>query len=369
MPLHVLSIAYPFAPVSRDPVGGAEQVLARLDRALVAAGHRSTVVAVAGSRTAGELVAIPAVAGPIDEVSRVRTYNAVRRAIAQTLEREAIDVVHIHGVDFAGYLPSPGVPVLVTLHLPPSLYPAAILQTSRPDTWLVPVSHTQARSFQGVRLLPPIENGVEIPPRTAHARRGFTLAMGRVCPEKNFADALDAAQLANSPLLLAGNVFNYSEHQAYFETQIAPRLDPRRRWIGAIAGTRKRRLLTAARCVLIPSRIAETSSLVAMESLAAGTPVVAYRSGALPEVVEHGRTGFIVDNVEQMAEAIRRIDAIDPTECRRVAEERYALDRMTRTYLDLYHRLIPSRHGASTKTWSRGREQQGSPHCDERVLP
>lgn len=347
MPLHILSIAYPFAPVAIDPVGGAEQVLARLDRALVAAGHRSTVIAMEGSRTAGALIGIPAVGGPIDDVSRVRTYNAVRRAIADTLAHEAIDLVHIHGVDFAGYLPAPGVPVLITLHLPLFMYPQAVLQTSRPDTWLVPVSHSQARTAAGLRLLPPIENGVDIPPRKPHARRSYALALGRVCPEKNFAEALDAARLANSPLLLAGNVFNYREHQAYFAQEIAPRLDRHRRWIGPIAGSRKRRLLAAARCVLVPSRVAETSSLVAMESLAAGTPVIAYRSGALPEVVEHGRTGFIVDNVEQMADAIRRVHEIDPTQCRRVAEDLYSLDRMTRTYLDLYRRLVPAKRRAS----------------------
>jgi glycosyltransferase involved in cell wall biosynthesis len=203
-----------------------------------------------------------------------------------------------------------------------------------------------------LQLLAPIENGVEIPAHAPYARRSYTLALGRVCPEKNFGEAIEAAKLAGYPLLLAGCVFNYREHQSYFDTQITPRLDRRHRWIGTIAGARKRRLLAGARCVLVPSRVAETSSLVAMEALAAGTPVVAYRSGALPEIVDHGRTGFIVDDVASMADAIRRVDQIDREECRRVARERYCLRRMTGAYIELYQRLatasrsIPRRDGS-----------------------
>jgi glycosyltransferase involved in cell wall biosynthesis len=80
-----------------------------------------------------------------------------------------------------------------------------------------------------------------------------------------------------------------------------------------------------------------------MEALAAGTPVIAYRSGALPEIVEHGQTGFIVDDMESMADAIRRIDRIDPSQCRRSAQERFTLARMTSAYLSLYDTLANRR--------------------------
>lgn len=338
-PLSVLSVAYPFAPVRADPVGGAEQILARLDRALADAGHRSTVIAAEGSSVAGRLIASSAAAGLIDAAARARACSSVRAAMSEVLAHERIDLIHLHSLDFFEYLPPPGVPVLVTLHLPLDLYPEAALRPARAGTWLLPVSASQARSGPGLPLLPPLENGVDPPPNRHHARRGYALALGRVCPEKNFSDALDASRRAGCPLLLAGHVYEYPEHLRYFDAEITPRLDRSRRWIGWIAGARKRRLLAGARCVLIPSRIAETSSLVAMEALAAGVPVIAYRAGALPDIVEHGRTGFLAEDVPSMARAIRAAGEIDPEECRRAARQRFSAARMIREYLTLYERL------------------------------
>jgi hypothetical protein len=326
--LSILSVAYPFAPVRSDTVGGAEQVLARLDRALVEAGHASTVIAVEGSSAAGRLLASPAVQGIIDDASRARVHSNIRAMIADVLATARVDLVHLHGLDFLEYLPPAGVPVLVTLHLPLQLYSEEALHPARAATWLLPVSAGQARGSTGPAFLPPIENGVDLPCGGPHARRGY--ALGRVCPEKNFAAALDACRLAGCPLLLAGEVYAYPEHLSYFDHEITPRLDPSRRWIGRIAG---------ARCVLIPSRIAETSSLVAMEALAAGVPVIAYPAGALPDIVEPGRTGFIVEDAAAMAEAIRAAAGIDPGSCRRAARERFSAERMIGEYLALYARL------------------------------
>lgn len=347
-PLSILSIAYPFAPVQQDAVGGAEQILARLDRALVAAGHRSTVIALEGSRVAGRLIASPARHGLIDADLRARAHRDIRAAMARVLAHEAVDLVHLHSLDFAEHLPAPGVPVLVSLHLPLELYPATAIRPARERTWLLPVSRSQALTAPGAPLLPPIENGVDLPPPAPHARRGYALALGRICPEKNFGAALEACRLARRPLLLAGRVYGHPEHLRYFDAEIVPRLDRSRRWIGCIAGDRKRRLLAGARCVLIPSRIAETSSLVAMEALAAGAPVIAYRAGALPDIVEHGRTGYIVEDVASMAAALERVDRIDSGECRRAARERFASGRMIGEYMALYRRLtrsIPPRDG------------------------
>lgn len=337
--LKVLSVAFPLAPVARDPVGGAERILSVLDAALVERGHHSIVIAPRGSSTAGTLVEIPAPRGPFDLACRERAQASVRDAIALVRRHEVVDVVHLHGLDFAAYLPAPGIPVLATLHLPAALYGAEALNPTRPDTWLVPVSASQACGMASAALLPPIGNGVELPSQRPHARRGYALAMGRICPEKAYHEALDAAALAGRPLLLAGNVFAYAEHERYFQEQIAPRLDALRRWIGPISGNRKRRLLEGARCLLIPSRIAETSSLVAMEALAAGTPVIAYRTGALPEIIEDGVSGFIVDDAAGMARAIAAADRIDPERCRRAARERFAIQAMVEGYLAVYRRL------------------------------
>ena len=155
----------------------------------------------------------------------------------------------------------------------------------------------------------------ENPFAPATRKRNFALTLGRICPEKGFHDAIAAARAAQTPLLIAGEVFGWETHRRYFDEQIAPQLDKQVRFIGALRGARKQRLLAAARCVLIASRAPETSSLVAMEALAAGTPVIAYRSGALPDIVEHGVTGFIVDDAGGMARAIAQCARIEPGAC------------------------------------------------------
>ena len=340
MVLTVLNVAYPLAPVGPDAVGGAEQVLSALDRALVAAGHRSLVVACEGSEVAGTLCPIPAEPGPLDDAARQRAWAAQRRVIADCRRRWPIDVVHLHGIDFDAYLPADG-PTLVTLHLPLGWYPAAALQPSRPDLWLHGVSEAQGRDVPpGARLLPPIPNGVSIGDGALpHARRGFALTLGRICPEKGIHLALDAARRADVPLIVAGRLFRYESHERYFEREVAPRLDGRRRFVGPLGLRRKRRFLAAARCLLVPSLCPETSSLVAMEALSCGTPVVAFPNGALPEIVDHGRTGFLVRDVAEMAEAIRAAADLDPAECRAEAARRFSLDRMVDRYIDVYHRL------------------------------
>ncbi|WP_309085187.1 glycosyltransferase family 4 protein [Chelativorans sp.] len=357
MALAVLSVAYPFAPVGPDAVGGAEQVLSALDEALVRHGHRSLVIACEGSKPAGELVPLPVPAGPIDEAVRHQVWAELGRLIAAVAAREHVDLVHLHGIDFHAYLPE-RVPTLATLHLPLDWYPDWIFQR-RPNLWLHCVSQAQHRTAPaGAALLPPIENGV---PRklfeTRQRKRGHALVLSRICPEKGIHLALEASRVADVPLLIGGKVFPYEAHERYFRDEVTPLLDTRRRFLGPLGFNRKRRLLASARCVVIPSLVAETSSLTAMEALACGTPVVAFANGALPEVVENGRTGFIVKDVSEMAKAIAAASTLDPAVCRAAARERFSPERMERRYLDLYAKLADA---APTRRGSKGASVPGA---------
>src|SRR5262249_15360758 len=142
------------------------------------------------------------------------------------------------------------------------------------------------------------------------------------------------------PLVIAGKVFPYPSHEEYFRNELEPRIDGRMvRFLGPVFGEHKRRLLAAASCLLTPSLVPETGSLVSMEALACGTPVIALPAGALAEVVEHGRTGFLVNDVAGMAEAVRRVGEISPADCLNAAQTRFSAERMISEHLARYEQL------------------------------
>ncbi len=340
MPLTVLSVAYRFGPVGEAAVGGAEQVLGAIDRALTAAGHRSLVVACEGSAPAGELFATPLPVGALDQTDPAWYRDQVQAAIDRALRRHPVDLVHMHGLDFAGYRVPESVPVLVTLHMPVSWYSSGAWLKMRPGVHLQCVSESQRRSCPAeLPVVAVVPNGVALPEQPPVRKENFALALGRICPEKNVHAALQAGSAAGLPVWIGGEVFPYTAHQQYFRSEVAPRLDGGHRFLGPLNVARKQDLLARARCLLHPTLAPETSSLVAMEALAAGTPVVAYPSGALPEIVEDGVTGFLVENAREMAEAIGRVGELRPEACRAAARERFSLDVMLCGYFDLYARL------------------------------
>ena len=339
--MSILNVAYPLFPVSADSSGGAEQILYLLERGLVSAGCKSVVVAAEGSRISGALIETPAAPGKITDAAREQAQRAHLAAIERALEQFRVDLIHFHGLDFDHYVPASRMPKLATLHLPLAWYSPSVLDSGIVN--LCCVSESQARTAPNGVQLPVVQNGIDVARYRPQApRRDYLLWLGRVCEEKGTDIALRVAHRLDLPLLVAGPVHPFAYHEAYFKERVAPLLDDERRWIGAVALEQKIELLAHARCVLIPSLAPETGSLVAMEAISSGAPVIAFRSGALPEIVEDGVTGFLVGGEDEMAQAVNRSAEISPARCREEALRRFDSARMVEGYINLYRDLLAS---------------------------
>jgi glycosyltransferase involved in cell wall biosynthesis len=347
--VNILSVAFPLLTVGPDSGGGAEQILYLLERRLVALGHRSFVIAAEGSEISGSLIPSPAADGEITSAVRCKAQSIHRELIESLLRKHAVDVIHFHGLDFHAYVPfDPGhVAMLATLHLPVAWYPDEIFRI--PAMLFNCVSQHQAVGVTG-RRLPFITNGVDLSQyKTWSQPREHLLFMARICPEKGVDAALRVARQLDLPLLVAGPVHPFRTHQEYFTHKVYPLLDRKRRYLGPVGLAQKTELLAGAQAVLIPSLASETSSLVAMEAASAGTPVIAYRSGALPEVIADGQTGFIVESEQEMAEAVGRVPTIFPDECRKRACKLFDADRMAAQYIELYSQIVQDRPSCSNR--------------------
>ncbi len=385
----ILSVAFPFAPVGHGAVGGAEVVLSQLECALAEFGYDSVVIAHAASQPRGKLYPVPVPPERITDPVRENVAGTLQGQIERALAENPVALVHMHGLDFDRYLFPAKVPVLVTLHLPLAWYPQTIWELPGNYTFVC-VSESQRRSCPEAAQARVIVIGNGVPlPDVSKLRSGgrYALMLARICEEKNLHTGLDAAALAGAPAMLAGDVFPYPDHLRYFSEQIEPRLTrqdtahterqsehltrPEARFLGPVTGAAKARLLARAACLLVPSLAPETSSLVAMEALASGVPVIAMASGALPEIIEDGRTGFLIppgsdhEAAERMAEAIRRVPVLDRALCRSVAAERFELSRMVAQYIELYATLAlrePQLHTPLATGSQVGSTQRPQPH-------
>ena len=350
----VLYVAYPLLPVHDESAGGAEQILWTLERENSRGGAQTTVAASAGSRVSGELFSTGEPCTQADDYERRRNEHEDRVvAFVRRRAREgnAFGLIHDHSGSFWKRAAEVDTLVLGTLHLPRSFYPAETFNRVPPNVSFNCVSGSQARSFAGLESLAGIvPNGIaldyfeSVEGIAADQGRQGLLWLGRICEEKAPHLALDIAERTQMPITLAGQVYPFSYHQQYFEREVAPRLRAmaNARFISAPPAELKRRLLCEAQALLITSLAEETSSLVAMEAAASGTPVVAFRKGALPEVVREGVTGFLAEDISQAVFALQQVGSIRPEACVQHAQENFSAAKMAERYSQLYEQLTYS---------------------------
>jgi glycosyltransferase involved in cell wall biosynthesis len=253
-----------------------------------------------------------------------------------------VDVVHDHTL--IGPLHAQRAaraPVVTTNHGPFDAALLALYREVAPRVPVIAISQHQAGTATGVPIVRVIYHGLDVGAiPVGHGAGGYLLFLGRMVPGKGAHRAARAARAAGVPLLLAARMREPGE-AAYFEQQVRPLLGGAIEYIGEVGVADKHRLLGDAVALVTPIRWPEPFGLAMIEALAAGTPVLAYRSGAAPEVVEHRTTGYLCDDEADLVRRIRDVERIDRRACRAAAETRFSMARMARDHLDVYAQLSP----------------------------
>jgi glycosyltransferase involved in cell wall biosynthesis len=355
--VRVLYVAYPLLTVSPESAGGAEQVLWTLEREMAQRGVCTTVAASERSSVTGELFSTGEPCSTPDDLER-RNREHQERVLElidwRTSQGEAFDLIHDMSGSFWGRAAQIQAPVLATLHLPRDFYSPRLFEEVAPNVSFNCVSATQAKSFAGLDAIAgSVGNGIDLDRfavapgldsegENAAAARGGLLWLGRICPEKAPHLALEIAQRASIAITLAGQVYPFSYHRRYFDDEVAWRLRkmPEACFLESPSVKQKTELLRSAQAVLATSQVDETSSLVAMEAAASGTPVIAFARGALTEVVSEGVTGFLAQGVDEAVQALQRLHEIESAACRQHARDHFSSATMADGYTALYARIL-----------------------------
>lgn len=320
--------------------GGIERVVDSLTRHLLARGHHVTLFATGDSQCEAECLWTEPLALRVLGFDTWSSHLSEALHLANAFSRRAeFDLFHNHlgplGVSFAQAC---GAPTVTTLHGP--ILPENqryFLATS--DHPYVSISEAQREGCPTLNYIDTVYNGIETSEFGLSPKQNYLLFLGRISPEKGTHLAIEAAQRAGYPLIIAGKVDPYD--RPYFDAEIAHRIDGEQvRFIGEVGGKAKHELIQGARALLHLVQWSEPFGLVMAEALASGTPAIGMPFGSIPEVISHGLTGYVVENVDEAVQAISKLEAIDPRVCRQEAVRRFDAARMVDGYEEVYSRLV-----------------------------
>lgn len=364
-----IALVAPLVSVIAEPyLGGAQALVADLARGLARRGHSVTLFARAGSFIPGvhiEQIAVPESVRPADfsdlshetraDVGFFAQANLFLELFLHLRRREGeFDVIHAHAYDWPAFTCSAliqAIPVIHTLHLQaisPGINAALhVLHGQGHPLTLTTVSHACAASYADYTPIDHvIYNGIDaaaIPFAPDAAPDAPLLFAGRIAPEKGVEAAITIAERAGRRLLIAGGIYD----QRYYDQRIAPRLreaGERVTYLGHMEHEAVWKLMGQSSGLLFPGEWDEPFGLAAVEAMAAGTPVIAFRSGAVPEIIRDGETGFIVDpgDITRAAALVERLPAISRARCREHTETNFGFERMIEEYERVYNGVVQS---------------------------
>jgi glycosyltransferase involved in cell wall biosynthesis len=337
-PMRIAIIGTPWVPVPPPAYGGTEAVLEQLIRGLVDLGVE---VAYAGHPdTDLPVTMLPTVdRQDIGDMGQTACELAHVTLAYEAADAWGADLVHDNTLlgPLAGRI---GVPRVVTSHGPFDSLTTPVFERIGRECALVAISRSQAASAPSVPVSAVVHHGIDVDEWPFQEAPGdYVLFLGRMHPDKGPHRAIDIAREAEVPLVLAAKMREGPELD-FFEREVRPRLHADAHFLGEADATTKRRLLASAKGLLNPISWAEPFGMVMVEALACGTPVVVTPCGAAPEIVQHGRTGFLCPTSGDAVAAVRAIDTLDRAGCRADVATRYPVANMVRGYLDVYRRAL-----------------------------
>jgi glycosyltransferase involved in cell wall biosynthesis len=321
--------------------GGTERVVSWLTEELVRQGHDVTLFASGDSRTAARLEPIVPRALRLDGIHNSLPYNLIMLDRVAARQNE-FDVLHFH-IDLFHYPVFRGMAnrTLSTLHGRQDLPELPDIYRAFPHMPLVSISNHQRLPVPPVNWRGTVYHGLpDGMLKEGKGDGGYLAFLGRICADKGILPAIEIARRAGLTLKVAAKVDPFDRQ--YFDEQVKPVMDrsPHVEFIGEIDDRSKQDFLGRARALLFPICWPEPFGLVMIESMACGTPVIAFNSGAVPEILEDGLTGFVVENVDQAVAAVARLDRLFRPSIRSRFEERFSVSAMAREYLGIYEKLL-----------------------------
>lgn len=345
--LKIAQIAPIIQRVPPKRYGGTERIVFELTEALVNRGHDVTLFASGDSITSAKLVSVYPRSlreAKIKDLYGLNDLTMLHIGTAYGLQ-EQFDIIHDHNATLS--LATANIattPVVMTLHGPFTTMNRMLFNTLR-KPYLIPISHSQAKSApEKANISRVVYNGLNMDHYPFSADNdGYLLFVGRISMEKGTHHAIEVAQALNLPLIIAAKLDTVDKQ--YFHQYIEPLLsDPdanqKIQWVGEVNEEERNRLMSRALCILHPVTWKEPFGLTMIEAMACGCPVIAFNEGSIPEIVKDGETGFVVDDVNGMIEAVENISSIDRLVCRTYALGKFSASKMTDNYEAVYYHIL-----------------------------
>lgn len=339
--VRIALIAPPWTPVPPELYGGIELVIDRLARGFDRLGHEVLLF------TTGESTCPVPKASVLPHAEGQRIGAAVpelRHALAAYEAVQDYDIVHDHTV-VGPFLAErfPDLPVVTTIHGDLEGELAYLYSRIADRVPLIAISKAQCVPVPDLPIASVIHHGLDVVDFPFGALDGgYCLFLGRMSEDKGAHRAVQAARKAGIPLKMAAKMREPAEME-YFENEVEPLLGEGIEYLGEVPHHQKLELLAGARALLFPIRWREPFGMVMIEAMACGTPVIAYPEGSVPEVVQDGKTGFVVNDEAEMADAILRVSELDRSECRAAVEGYFSTDRMVAEHIELFETILDSR--------------------------